>query len=368
MKNISITKNLPFFIVLMFSIFSFVIVVAKSIFNSSDNSKSIILVIGDGMGLPIITAYDYYKGEYKNQGYSSFSKFDGSFLVRTRSEDYVVTDSAAGATAFATGIRVKNYQVGVMKNGSRTPTIMDIAKNNGKSTGIVVECTLTHATPAAFYSFSKSRSDDDTIARQLIYSNIDIAIGGGFEIFQPYIRELEKQGYKVIYGEEKLDKIIKSNEDFRRLIAFTARKHPPKYKERRMDLASKTSYVLSKLSKNRNGFFLMVEASQIDWYGHENKLMEQLDEMEDLDKLLDVVISYQNSNPNTLVLVVSDHECGGLSLIDKKANKFSPEFKVNYSSDYHTAEHIVGFYKGFIKPKPIIDNTEVYNLMCEYMR
>ncbi|MCS7243385.1 MAG: alkaline phosphatase [Candidatus Calescibacterium sp.] len=368
MKNISITKNLPFFIVLMFSIFSFVIVVAKSIFNSSDNSKSIILVIGDGMGLPIITAYDYYKSEYKNHGYSNFSKFDGSFLVRTRSEDYVITDSAAGATAFATGIRVQNYQVGVMKNGSRIPTIMDIAKNHGKSTGIVVECTLTHATPAAFYSFSKSRSDDDAIARQLIYSNIDIAIGGGFGIFQPYIRELERKGYKVIYGEEKLDKMVRSNEDFEKLIAFTAKKHPPKYKERKIDLASKTKYVLSRLSKNRKGFFLMVEASQIDWYGHENKLMEQLDEMEDLDKLLDVVISYQNLNPNTLVLVVSDHDCGGLTLIDKKANRFSPEFKVNYSSDYHTAEHIVGFYKGFIKPKPIIDNTEVYNLMYEYIR
>lgn len=365
MKN-TIKKSL-FLVSTFLLIFLLIIHIGKLTSVSNEKPKSVILIIGDGMGLPIITAYDYYKSEYKKQGYSNFSKFDGSFLVRTRSQDYVITDSAAGATAFAVGKRVPNYQVGIIENGNRVPTIMDIAKKMGKSTGLVVECTLTHATPAAFYSYSKSRTDDDNIARQFIYSNIDIAIGGGFEIFKPYINHLEKMGYTIIYGEEKLPDIARSGKYYEKLVLFTAKHHPPRYKERKVHLDVKTEYALSMLSRNKNGFFLMVEASQIDWYGHENKLQEQLDEMEDLDKLLDVALSYHQRNPNTLVIVISDHDCGGLTLIDKKAKFFSLDFKINYSSDYHTAEHIVGFYKGSIKVNPIIDNTEIYKILHEYI-
>ena len=336
--------------------------------NSNKTSRSVVLVIPDGMGVPIVSAFDYYKSEYKNQGYSSFSEFDGSFLVRTRSLDYVVTDSAAAATAFATGQRVPNYQVGILKDNKRVPTIMDISKNKGKSTGIVVQCSLTHATPAAFYSYSISRQDDNLIAQQLLYSNIDLAIGGGKKYFLPFLEKFKQNQYHIILSEDELYSSIKQKKDYQKLIAFTAEKHPPKYSKRKVNLKDSSEYAISLLSKNPKGFFLMIEASQIDWYGHENNINDQLDEMQDLDNLLSWLVNYQKSNPNTLVFVVADHDCGGLSLIDYKASQFGPNFKVNYASDYHTADHIVGFYKGFIKVKPIIDNIEVFNILYDYIK
>ncbi|MFN4219652.1 MAG: alkaline phosphatase [bacterium] len=334
----------------------------------TNSGKSVILVIADGMGLGIISAYDYYKSEYLKEGYSNFKDFDGAFLVRTRSQDYVVTDSAAAATAFATGKRVPNYQVGVMENNKRLPTIMDIAKSKGKSTGIIVECSLTHATPAAFYSYSKSRKDDQNIASQFVYSNIDLAMGGGAKYFKPYYEILKKQNYTILENEDQLYQVIKEKRYINKLLAFTAEKHPPKYSERKTKLNDKTQYALSILSQNTNGFFLMIEASQIDWFAHENKLKEEIEETEDLDKLIPVLLNYQKSNPNTLVILLSDHECGGLTLIDSQKSSFSLDFKVNYSSNYHTAEHTVGFYKGFIKPKAIIDNTEVFEILYDYLK
>lgn len=330
--------------------------------------KSVILVIGDGMGLGIISAYDYYKNEYLKEGFSNFSEFDGAFLVRTRSKDYVVTDSAAAATAFATGKKVSNYQVGEIESNKRVPTIMDIAKNMGKSTGIIVECSLTHATPAAFYSYSKSRKDDQNIAKQLLYSNIDVAIGGGTKFFEPYYELLRKKGYTLLENEDQLYNVIKNKTYFSKLIAFTAEIHPPRYSQRKTKLKDKTQYALSILSKNKKGFFLMIEASQIDWYAHENRISEELEEIQDLDELIPTILSYQESNPNTLVLVLADHECGGLTLIDYQKSNFSPEFKVNYGSTHHTAEHIVGFYKGFVKIKPIIDNTEIFSILYTYLK
>lgn len=359
-------------ILLITIVFSVVSLFLLSSSKEENHSKSVILIIGDGMGLPIISAYEYYKSEYQKNGFSNFEKFDGSFLVRTRSQDYVITDSAAAATAFATGKKVPNYQVGIIENGKRVPTIMDIAKEEGKSTGIVVECSLTHATPAAFYAFSKSRKDDQFIAQQLIYSNIDVAIGGGLKYFEPLLSNLQKQNYTIIKSEDELYQAIINKKNYEKLIAFTAPIHPPKYKERKIKLDRKVEYALKILEKNKNGFFLMVEASQIDWFAHDNKLMDEIDEMEDLDRLLSFIFNYKNSKKGNdiLVLLLSDHDCGGLTLVDYKAPYFTPEFKVNYSTTYHTAEHIVGFYSynSLLKIKPIIDNTEIFQILCNYVK
>lgn len=329
--------------------------------------RSLVIVIGDGTGLPIISAYDYYKSEYKKEGYSSFKDFDSSFLVRTRSEDKVVTDSAAGATAFFKGQKVPNYQLGKLDSNKRTPTLLDIAQSKGKSTGIIVECSLTHATPAALYSYSPSRSNDEEIAQQLLYSNIDLLIGGGKKYLNPFLNNFKANNYTITQNEDELYNLIKTNSKPQKLLALTAEKHPPKYKERKISLKEKTRYALSLLSQNPNGFFLMVEASQVDWYGHDNKLQEQLDEMEDLDLLLSELIKYQSQNKNLLVVFLADHDCGGLTLIDYKAEKFSPEFKINYSSTYHTAEHTVGFYKGLIKVPPVIENTDIFYILKDYL-
>lgn len=346
---------------------------SQEITKDNKNSKSLILVIGDGMGLPIISAWDYYKKDSMDNNYSVLENFDGSFLVRTRSKDKVITDSAAAATAYATGYNVDNYQVGLLKDNKRVKTIMDLAKEKNKSTGIVVLCTLTHATPAAFYAYSEKRSNEEQIAKYLIYSNIDVAIGGGKKYFKNLIPTFKQKGYTILENINELKEIKQNKEKLNKtekLLAFIAEKHPPKQELRNYKLSELSEVAINILSKNKNGFFLMIEASQIDWYGHDNLFKDQLNEMKDYEDTLNYLLNYYKENKdNLMILTLADHECGGLTLIDYEAKKFDDNFKIHYSTNYHTAEHIPAFYKGIInfKINPVINNIEVFSIMKKYL-
>ena len=346
---------------------------SQEITKNDKNGKSLILVIGDGMGLPIISAWDYYKKDSIDNNYSVLENFDGSFLVRTRSKDKVITDSAAAATAYATGYNVDNYQVGLLKNNKRVKTIMDLAKEKNKSTGIVVLCTLTHATPAAFYAYSEKRSNEEEIAKYLIYSNIDVAIGGGKKYFNNLIPTFKQKGYTILENINELKEIRQNKEKLNKtekLLAFIAEKHPPKQELRNYKLSELSELAINILSKNKNGFFLMIEASQIDWYGHDNLFKDQLNEMKDYEDTLNYLLNYYKTNKdNLMILTLADHDCGGLTLIDYEAKKLDDNFKIHYSTNYHTAEHIPAFYKGIInfKINPIINNIEVFSIMKKYL-
>ncbi len=336
------------------------------------NNKSLILLIGDGMGLPIISAWDYYKKDNIDDNYSLLSEFDGTFLVRTRSKDKIITDSAAAATAFSTGYNVDNYQVGLINNNQRVKTIMDLAKDKNKSTGIVVLCTLTHATPAAFYAYSSKRSDEQSIANQLIYSNIDVAIGGGYKYFKNLIPKFKQKGYTILENIYQINEIKNNKQkinEINKLLAFLSEKHPPKQSQRNYKLSELSDLAIDLLSRNPNGFFLMIEASQIDWYGHDNLFKDQINEMKDYEETIKSLLNYYKTNKNVLILTLGDHDCGGLTLIDHNASKFDDNFKINYSSNYHTAEHIPAFYKGTINYpiKPILNNTEIFYIMKSFL-
>ncbi len=345
---------------------------SKELSNNFKNDKSLILLIGDGMGLPIISAWDYYKKDSIDNKYSILDGFDGTFLVRTRSKDKIITDSAAAATAYATGYNVDNYQVGLINNNQRVKTIMDLAKDKNKSTGIVVLCTLTHATPAAFYAYSSKRSDEQFIANQLIYSNIDVAIGGGHKYFKNLIPKFKQKGYTILENIYQINELKNNKQkinEINKLLAFLSENHPPKQSERNYKLAELSELAINLLSKNPNGFFLMIEASQIDWYGHDNLFKDQINEMKDYEETIKFLLSYYKTNRNVLILTLGDHDCGGLTLIDYNASKFDDNFKINYSSNYHTSEHIPVFYKGTInyQIKPIVNNTEIFYIMKSFL-
>lgn len=343
---------------------------------NNNNNRSLILVIGDGMGLPIISAWDYYKKDNIDNNYSILEEFDGSFLVRTRSKDKIITDSASATTAYSTGYNVDNYQIGLIKNNKRVKTIMDLAKDNNKSTGIVALCTLTHATPAAFYAYSPKRSEEQQIANYLLYSNIDVAIGGGYKYFKNINPKFKEKGYTIlenIYEINKFKNEFKSNNlkirETQKLLAFLNEKHPPKKSQRNYKLADLSELAINILSKNRNGFFLMIEASQIDWYGHDNSFKDQLDEMKDYEETIRFLLNKYKNDNNVMILTLGDHDCGGLTLIDYNASKFDDNFKINYSTNHHTAEHVPAFYKGTInyKIKPIVNNIEIFYIMKDFL-
>lgn len=272
--------------------------------------KNIIFLIGDGMGTAQI-----YAGLVANHSLN-LERFKIIGFSKTNSSDNFITDSAAGATAFSIGEKTFNGAIGVDATGTYKPTILEIAESKGLSSGLVVTCSITHATPAAFIAHQQSRSQDEDIATDFLKTDIDLFIGGGRQFFakrkdgRNLLAELEQKKYSVF---SNLDEIEKSQSE--RIAGFLAEDSLPRYSNGRGDyLPRATQTALAHLSKNRKGFFLMVEGSQIDWGGHANNSQYIIDEMIDFDMAIGKALDFAEKDGNTLVVVTADHETGGYTL------------------------------------------------------
>ncbi len=328
--------------------------------------KNIILLISDGAGLSQIS-HDVILNDASN-----YKKFKNIGLVTTHSATDAITDSAAAATAFATGKKTFNGAISLDESQKPLTTIFEIAKKQGLATGLVVTSSVTHATPAAFVAHQKSRKMDEEIARDFAASDIDVFIGGGLKYFKgskvkpDLTLQLKQKGYKIY--ENSVD--LFSDNYQGKIAALVAKDHLPKMSEGRADYAVQAlDKSLKILSQNKKGFILMFEGSQIDWGGHQNDVDYVKQEMQDFDKVIGAALEFADKNKNTLVIVVSDHETGGFALtgdqihIQENYGKIAPKF----TSTGHSAAMIPLFAYG---PQATIfnglyDNTEVFNKMVE---
>lgn len=317
---------------------------------------NIIFMIGDGMGYAQVQAATLTSDEPLKM---LKAQYTGS--ITTHSSDNLVTDSGAGGTALATGKKTNNGMIGMTPDSLPVPSMLEIFAEQGKSTGIVVSCGVTHATPASFIAKNVSRSNYEAIAADFLKSPVDVVIGGGIKHFnqrkdgRTLTAEMEEKGFTY------LNKLPKSASAYQKLLILTDSVHPSSMLEGRGNLLPDgTKLALESLSKNEKGFFLMVEASQIDWAGHANDSAFLVSEVFDFDNAVNEAIKFADSNPGTLVIITADHETGGLTLL-KGADKNSVKF--SFSSDDHSgimvpvyaygtgAQQFVGSY----------DNTELFN-------
>jgi alkaline phosphatase len=232
-------------------------------------AQNIILLIGDGMGLSQISSSFYFKSEEPH-----FSRFRHIGFINTSSSSHKITDSAAGATAFSAGKKTYNGAIGVDSTGQRVTTILEIAEQEGLSSGVISTSSITHATPASFYAHVASRNQHEDIARELTESEVDFFAGGGKMFFMnrkdslDYLKKLQEKGFQMNI------KDLTAPEEFdidQRYGYLLARDGMPRMNEGRGDFLPKaTSMGLDHLSQNRKGFFMMIEGSQIDWGGHNN--------------------------------------------------------------------------------------------------
>jgi len=297
--------------------------------------KNVILMIGDGTGLAQWSAARARIGE-DLQVYT-LSEYIG--LSQTSSSSNLITDSGAGATAISIGEKTYNKAIGVKSDTTSSFTLSEMLHVKGKSTGIVATCGLTHATPASFYAHQPNRYMDKEIASDFYNGFIDIAIGGGFPHFDT--SRLREQGYNVYqYTLDSFSKINKS-----KFVAFyDTANHPPKAMEGRGHfLLESTQAAVRNLSKNENGFFLMVEGSQIDWGGHANDVEYVISETLDFDSTIAWVGEWAKTNGETLVIITADHETGGLSLA---AETEDGKILYQFSTEHHTAIHVPVFSFG----------------------
>lgn len=251
--------------------------------NKIKKPKNIILFIGDGLGLAA-TSY-VIEIEDKQLNIENF-KIIG--LSKTSSYSNYITDSGAGATAIATGHKTYNTAIGVNKDTFPVKNIMEIAKEEGLSTGIVVTSSVTHATPAAFVAHVRSRNSDKEIAYSYLNNTIDIFIGGGKKHFNSKILDsLIKLNYTIIY-----DTIELKNINNNKIVGLLADNHLPRAANRGNMLSLCVSKSIDLLSENSNGFFLLVEGSQIDWAAHLNEKDYLVNEIKDFDKAIGVALDF----------------------------------------------------------------------------
>lgn len=277
--------------------------------------KNIVIMIGDGMGPAYTSAYRYYKDNPETAAVEQ-TVFD-RLLVGTSSTyparvSGYVTDSAAAATALATGVKSYNGAISVDTDKQKITTIMEKAKALGLSTGIAVTSQINHATPAAFLTHNESRKNYDEIAKSLLNTDTDVMLGGGQKYFPPtLIKQFEAKGYKYLADFSQLNVITEPKV----IGLFADVQLPWAINDKGAHKLSKmTQKALELLSRNQDGFVLLVEGSLIDWAGHNNDIATAMAEMDEFANTLEVVERYVRQHNDTLMLVTADHNTGGLSI------------------------------------------------------
>ncbi len=280
---------------------------------------NVILFIADGMAVNQLVLASILEGKVLQT-----MKLPYTAVILTYSADSWVTDSAPAGTALASGFKTLNRAIGVLPNGEIVPSMMELARNLGYKTGIVVTCRVTHATPAAFYGHVTSRDDEITLAKQLSQAEIDVIFGGGHSYFLPeakggrrkddldLIQQMVNQGYQYVTKKSELDKITSE-----KVIGLFAPSHLEPVSDRPSEqptLDVMTKKAIEILSKSGEAFILMVEGSQIDWEAHANDFYGVWKEVMEFDNAVKVAIDFAKRDGNTLVIVTGDHETGGLSL------------------------------------------------------
>lgn len=315
--------------------------VPKKITPGKAKPLNIILFIGDGMGPAQVSA-----AIAASSNPLVFEYFPYSGFAKTSSSDNYITDSAAGATAMACGVKTRNGMIGMAPDSTVVTSIMELAHKKGLSTGLVSTSTITHATPASFVAHNSGRGNYEDIAKDFMNDNIDVFIGGGSDHFNKrkdsidLTVKLKTQGYDVVYTIEDLKK-SKS----KKIAGLLASVHMGKPLEVRMGMLEQmTEKAIQTLSRNKNGFILMVEGSQIDFAGHANDLQWNLSEVIDLNNAVVKAFDFARSAGNTLVVVTADHETGGLILTGGDLNTRS--VAGNFCSTDHTAVMVPVFSIG----------------------
>jgi len=324
--------------------------------------KNVILMIGDGMGAQQVGLLEEYAQRapnslYKNKGNKTALSMLGeaghvglSLNAPFGASGSLVVDSACSATQLATGLASGSEMVGLDTDGNVVETILEKAKAAGKATGLVSDTRITHATPAAFASHQPHRSLEPEIAEELVSSgNVDVLLSGGARVFLPadiktdttdrqimselgapesvykkskrsddrnIIVEANKEhGYSLAFDKAQLAESdatkllgLFANSGMADGIAYSACKSDDSCTQ--PSLKEMTLKALDILSKDEDGFFLMIEGGQIDWAGHVNDAGWMLHELLKFDEAVEAVYEWVKDREDTLVLVTADHETG----------------------------------------------------------
>jgi len=326
--------------------------------------RNVILCIGDGMGFGHVELARIKTAGPAGKLNMEMMPIFG--IVSTRSADSHVTDSAAAATAMATGFKTKNGMISMLPDGRKCVTILEAARQKSMSTGLVSTAAVTSATPACFAAHQRSRGMQAKIAEDLLGNKVNVLIGGGRKYFlhgsagksekgdlPGLIGRAKKAGYVYASNAEELEEaggdyvlgLLASDE-------LTTKLPEP-------SLARLTGKAIEILSKNKKGFFLMVEGAQIDWAGNEQNADDTVKQTLAFDMAVKAAVDFARTDGYTLVVVTSDHDTGGLVI--RKGGADGKDVKLLWTTHGHSGRAVplyafgpcAGVFEG------ACDNTEI---------
>ncbi|WP_042149911.1 alkaline phosphatase [Paucisalibacillus sp. EB02] len=285
--------------------------------------ENVIYMIPDGFSADYATNYRVYKGE--DAVWDEYLKG----MYTTNSANSAITDSAAAGTAMATGVKTNNGVIGLDPEGNELETILEAAEKAGKSSGLVATSTITHATPASFAAHVDNRNNETEIAKQLVASDVDVILGGGKNNFLPIslggkqaelnlVEQAEEKGFNFIETRDQLKNIedldVEKGDKLLGLFAGDAlapELHRAETEE--PSLAEMTETAINVLEEDKDGFFLVVEGSQIDWAGHDNDSAWAMSDVAAFEGAVEKAMEFAKKDGKTIVVVAGDHDTGGMT-------------------------------------------------------
>jgi alkaline phosphatase len=318
--------------------------------------KNVILMIGDGMGLVQVSA-----AWVANHGSLNIDNCTYSGFSRTWCADKLITDSGAAGTAMATGSKTNYHCISVDTEGKPLNSLTDLAHAGGLSTGIVVTCNLSDATPSVFCANNVDRDREEEIAADYLNCNVDYIFGAGREKFnkrtdkRDLLNEMKNKGYQVCTTWEETERIT-----YGKVFSVPEEGQLPLAPERGDLFARAVMHSLSLLSRNSKGFFAMYEGSRIDDCGHSNDMPALVEEVFDFDRTIGKVMQWAEKDGHTLVIILADHETGGLTLLDGSIS--TGTVRGNFSTTGHSGilVPVYAYGPGAEEFAGIYENTDVF--------
>lgn len=355
-------------------------------------ARNVILFIGDGMGAEHRRAARWLRAG--QEGVLAMDDMPVTGAARTSSANRLVTDSAAAATAMATGVKTNNGVIGLTPGLGFAQNIVETAKGLGKTVGVISTTQLAHATPAGFVAHVGHRDQMIEIATQMFAAGVDVLMGGGEDEFLPtsatgcypqagergdgrnLIQEAQAVGYAYVCDAAALAGVDTAS-TYKLLGLFAdevmARPASP-------SLAQMTQTAIDILSSSPNGFFLMVEGGMIDKASHGNDAATAMQDTLEFDDAVAVAKAYAAGAPDTLIIVTGDHETGGMSVALSATGEFRGDgpflmpdgtpFYVNWSSSEHTPSDVPVTAQGPSAEalQGTYENTYIHNVMVNTLQ
>ena len=347
-----------------------------SMVEGADQIKNIILIIGDGMGNEHLRSGQLYDG--KTYDFTAWQNVAINTAPITYTGDISsdATDSAASATAMATGNLTVNKYVGMLPDGTELTTIMDLAAAMGKATGIVTTDSLLGATPSGFSAHTRSRSADTVLMNTQLESGVNLLCGTQDGACMKKADQIREQGYAYCESYEELESTFSSDKAYWQL--------PLSGVDSEVDLADVAIDALNYLDQDDDGFVIMIEQAHIDKYCHDHEFLGSTQSVSNLNSTVEAVLNWLGDRTDTAVLITADHETGGLQVSDQPEYPNAEVVTVNgetktlyyiFNAGAHTSTNVTlfvygvtaDFTKSELYQEETLKNTGIFYLMADIL-